>query len=259
MVERETAKRGTNSPHFDAIVSNLGRLLATALKWALARAPAPMRPLNGRWTAELAAEVDHALSVALAYNHFKVCFQAFHKDLVAAEVMAPALVRFTTPGAERHRQVSAYQKGHRPREEGPTLPRPDQMPIAPRVRAAFKRVLDGCVQTSARSIEYGEPWALWHELLPEYRRWLVRPPRGPRVSAVTRRAGDLSLGGYRLGDFNDFYAALATICAAHDFICYQWGRAYGTYPMDSAVMARPAAAWADALSQLSGMRTAEQK
>ena len=243
MVERETAKRGTNTPHFDAIVSNLGRLLATALKLALAHAPAPSRPLNGRWTAELAAEVDHALSVALAYNHFEVCFQAFHKDLVTAELMAPALVRFTTPGAERHRQVSAYQKGHRPRDEGPTLPRPDQMPLAPRVTAAFERVLDGCIQTSARSIEYGEPWALWQNLLPEYKR---------RVSAVTRRAGNLSLGEYQLGDFNEFYAALATICAAHDFICYQWGRAYGTYPMESAVMARPAGAWADLLSQLSG-------
>ena len=244
MVERETAKRGTSTPHFDALVSNLGRLLATALKWAMRHAPAALQPLDRSWTAELGAEVDHALSVALAYNHFEVCFQAFHKNLVVAEVVGPELVRFTTAGAEWDRQVSAYQKGHRPREERLTLPRPDQMPVAPLVMEAFERVLGGCLQTGARSVEYGEPWDLWRELLPEYR---------SRVSAVTRRAGNLSLGEYRLGDFNEFYAALATICAAHDFLCYQWGRVCGTYPMESAVMVRPVAGWIEVLSQLSGI------
>ena len=244
MVERETAKRGTNTPHFEAMLSNLGRLLATALKWARRHAPAVSRPLDRRWTAELEAEVDQALSVALAYNHFEVCFQAFHKDLVVAEAAGPELVRFRTPGAERDRQVSAYQKGHRPREERFPLPRPDQMPVAPRVMEAFERVLGGCVQTGARRVEYGEAWALWRELLPEYR---------GRVSAVTRRAGNLSLGEYRLDDFNEFYAALVTICAAHDFLCFQWGRDCGTYPMESAVMVRPAAGWAEVLSQLSGV------
>ena len=83
MVERETAKRGTNTPHFEALLSNLGRLVATALKWAMRHAPAVSRPLDRRWTAELGAEVDQALSVALAYNHFEICFQAFHKDLLS--------------------------------------------------------------------------------------------------------------------------------------------------------------------------------
>lgn len=244
MVERETAARGTNAPHFDAIVSNLGRLLATALKWAIRHAPAALQPMDRRWTAQLGAEVDHALSVALAYNHFEVCFQAFHKNLVVAEVEGPALVRFKIPGAEPDRQVSAYQKGHRPREGGLTLPSPDQMPVVPRVMEELERVLGGCVQTSARSVEYGEPWALWRELLPEYR---------SRVSAVTRRAGDLSLGEYRLADFNEFYAALVTICAAHDFLCFRWRQNCGIYPMDSAVMVRPTAGWAEVLSQLSGV------
>ena len=167
MVERETSRRGANTPHLVAMVSNLGRVLATALKWAMGHAPAVSRPLDGRWTAELGAEVDQALSVAFAYNHFEVCFQAFHKDLVVAEAVGPELVRFTTPGAERDRQVSAYQKGRRPREEGFILPRPDGMPVAPRVREALERVLGGCVQTGARSVEYGEPWALWRELLLE--------------------------------------------------------------------------------------------
>ena len=243
-VERERARRGTHTPHFEAILGNLGRLIATALKWAMRHAPAVSRPLDRRWTAELGAEVEQALSVALAYNHFEVCFQAFHKDLVVAEAVGPELVRFTTPGAERDRQVSAYQKGHRPPDERFTLPRPDQMPVAPRVMEAFERVLGGCVQTGARRVDYGEPWALWRELLPEYR---------GRVSAATRRAGDLSLGEYRLDEFNEFYAALVTICAAHDFLCFQWGRHCGTYPMESAVMVRPAAGWAEVLSELSGV------
>ena len=118
------------------------------------------------------------------------------------------------------------------------------MPIAPRVVEAFERVLHGCLNTGARSFTYGEPWVLWQELLTEYR---------GRVSVVTRRAGNLSLGEYRLADFNECYAALATICAAHDLLCFRWGQDCGIYPMDSAVMVNPAARWAEVLAQLSGV------
>lgn len=190
------------------------------------------------------AAVDQAISLATHYSPFEVCFQAFHKDRYAAEVMTQALVRFTAPGAERDRQVSAYQKGLRPREGRFALHRPGQQPQSRRVREAFETALRRCRQTGALSFECDDPWDVWRELLPEYR---------DRVKALARRADTLSLGDYRLDDFNEFYAALITLCGAHDFLCFRWGQAHGAYPMESAVMVRPVSEWIDVLSAVSGV------
>jgi hypothetical protein len=35
VVEREQAARGSNTPHFDAMLANLSRLLAVAVKWTM--------------------------------------------------------------------------------------------------------------------------------------------------------------------------------------------------------------------------------
>lgn len=118
-------------------------------------------PVTGRldrtWTHELAAAVDQAMPVATAYSHFEVCFQAFHKDRSAIEFQRPTSLRFTTPGGGRDRQVSAYQKGHRPREGRFAGQRAAQQPQGPGVHEEFKRVLRGCLQIGARSFSYGDP------------------------------------------------------------------------------------------------------
>ena len=243
-VERGRAMRGGNAPRFHALLGNLGRVLATALKWAVVRARPVSAAADGRWTAELDAEVYQALSAAREYNHFEVCFQAYHKDLVLAEPLSPEFVRFTAPGGERDRQVRAYQQGRRPREE-PLADGPVEVqPLYADAREAFERVLGGCLQTGMHGFGYEDPWDLWRELLPQYR---------AKVSALARRADSLSLGAYRLDEFNEFYAALVTLCAAHDFLCFRWGRGNGTYPWESAVMVRPAVEWTEVLSELSGL------
>ena len=179
-----------------------------------------------------------------AYSHFEVCFQSFHKNRNAADLLAPDLVRFAVPGDTRDRQVSAYQKGLRPREGSFASQRAEQQPQAAYARQAFERVLAGCLQTGALSFAYGEPWELWRALLPEYQ---------DRVRALARRADSLSLGEYRLDEFNAFYAALIALCAAHDFLCFRWGQMCGLYPVESAVMVRPVSGWIDRLSGLSGV------
>jgi len=44
MVEGEQATRGSNSPHFDAMLANLSRLLAVAVKWAIGHGQPPEAP-----------------------------------------------------------------------------------------------------------------------------------------------------------------------------------------------------------------------
>ena len=248
MVEREQAKRDSNTPHFDAMLLNVGRLLAIGVKWAIRHGQPAALPLDRSWTHELAAAVDQAISLAKPYSHFEVCFQGFHKDRSAVEVVSPTDLRFTTPGGERDRQVSAYQKGLLPREGRFAGQRAAQQPQSPRVREAAERVLRGCLQTSARSFEYGDPWDLWRKLLPEYTE---------RVNALARRADSLSLGDYRLDEFNRFYVALISVCAAHEFLCFRFGQISGVYPIESAVMVRSASQWTDVLSALSGVAPAK--
>lgn len=43
-VEREQVARGSNTPHFDAMLANLSRLLAIGVKWALRHG----QPVGGR-------------------------------------------------------------------------------------------------------------------------------------------------------------------------------------------------------------------
>src|SRR5271170_1118044 len=78
-----------------------------------------------------------------------------------------------------------------------------------------------------------------------------------RVTDATRRSPKLDLGGYTLSEFNQFFAGLTTVAAAHDFLCFSWGRRQGVYPHDSAVMVRLKLEWINTLSRLS--RLSEQK
>lgn len=243
VVEREQAARDSNTAHFGPMLKNLGLLLTIAEKWAM-RHGHPRASLRTDWTHELASGAMQAIEVAKAYSHFEVGFQAFHKGRYAAELITPTVVRFTTPGTERHREVSAYQKGFRPRAGRFAGQRAAQRPQTAAVQEAFNKVLRPSLQTGARSFSYGEPLDLWRELLPEYK---------DRISALARRADDLSLGPYRLKDFNEFYAALITVCAAHDLLCARWPEVSGTYPIESAVMVHHTSKWIETLSGLSGV------
>jgi hypothetical protein len=95
-------------------------------------------------------------------------------------------------------------------------------------------VVRGCLYTGTRGFSYGEPWALWRALLPENRE---------RVNALARRADTLSLGDYRLDEFNTFSAALIAMCAAHDFLCF---RAKLTCVADGGARCRRASGGAEA-------------
>ena len=241
--ERE-AGLSSSSTRFTVMLENLGRLLVIAIKWSINHAQPSTARLSTDFIPELEPAVGQALAVAEAYSHFEVCFQAFHKNRFSADFLAPGLVRFTAPGGARDRQVRAYLQGRRPGVGSFAPKHAEEWPQTARVRQAFDRVLADCLQTSTRSFAYGEPWELWRALLPEYQH---------RVRAAARRADSLSLGDYRLDEFNSFHAAVITLCAAHDYLCFRWGRICRVYPVESTVMVRPVPSWIDLLSRLSGV------
>jgi hypothetical protein len=248
LIEEEIASRGDNTSHLDATLLNISRFIPIAMKWAVQHGKPASKLANRRWTANIAARVDELLSVAHQYSGFLTCLPMWHKDRYAVDLISPTLARFTAPGSARHRQVSAHQKGFRPKigdYKGQRAKKPEQ---TPQVQELFAQVFEGCRRTGTLRFEYDDPWELWLELLPEYQ---------ARMTAIVRRADSLSLGDYTLGDFERFYAALLAVCAVHEFLCFTWKQIYGLYPFDSAVLIRSRPRWADILSRLSGVSQKE--
>ena len=243
-VEQQISEHGDNSQQLQSALINLSRSLPVAMKWSFDHGEKSSKLASRRWTSSLEATVEEAIPVAHRYTHFLNCFPLWHKNFYAAELVSPTVLRFTLPGSPRIRQVSAYQKGFRPDEGYYKGVRAEKLKQTPKVKALFGKVFQGCRKTGALRFTYSDPWDLWAALLPEYQ---------DRVSAIVRRAESLSLGTFTLGEFKQFYSALLTVCAAHEYLCFLWGHRHRVYPLDSALLIRSAHYWESTLSKLSGV------
>ena len=242
MIEREIKEWSDDSPHLSAALRNLSNFVPIAMRWAIEHGRPYSSSAGLSWTPQLNATVKEALEVASQYSHFLGCFPMWHRDRYSAQLLSPDVVRFTAPGTDRNRQVSAYLKGLRPKDgsfKAVSAKRPKQ-PIV--IEALFALSLQSALMTGFASFQYEDPWTLWRELLPDYR---------GRVNAIARRNDALSLGGYTLAEFKQFYVAFLAICAAHEYLCYAWGQERQQYPLGSAIMIRSNRAWAALTSELS--------
>lgn len=180
--------------------------------------------------------------MARNFSRFETCFPLYHRDRYAAEALAPTRARFSSGGSARDRQVSAYQKGIRPREGPFAAHRPATVPQTPQIVALFQEVMDTAKATNALGFDYTVSPGLWNALLGD---------GTVRIRLACRRPLTLSMGSYSLDDFNKFYVALLAVCGAHDHLCFSWGMGLGTYPLESAVLVRSVEHWVDTLSSLS--------
>jgi hypothetical protein len=244
LVEQGIAAYGDNSQDFDAALINISRIIPIAMKWVASSGNPASSLAQRRWTSTLAARTDEAFSVAGHYSTFLACFPMWHGNRYLAELISPALVRFTAPGSFRERQVSAHLKGFRPTAGPWESQRAKKTDQPPQIQERFASVLKNCRKTGSLRFRYDDPWDLWFELLPDYQ---------ARVTGITRRPDSLSLGSYTLGQFKRLYAGLLAVCATHEFLCFRWGQVSGGYPFDSAVMVRSTASWISVLSALSGL------
>jgi hypothetical protein len=162
----------------------------------------------------------------------------------SVELLSPVHARFSVPGSARQRQVSAYQKGYKPRVGAHAITVTGPPPQTPELVALFQKVLDNASGKKQTSFSYGEPFDLWQNMLPAYLE---------RVNAIVRRDIALDLGGNTLEDFNRFFGAFTVIAAAHEFLCFAWGRQHGTFPYDAAVMVKLKSDWVRVLARLSGL------
>jgi len=244
MVEQEIKQSSDDSPQLSATLRNLSLFVPIAINWALKHGQPVSQDADLRWTPQLDATATQALQVASQYSHFVVGFPMWHRDRYSAQLLSPDVVRFTAPGSQRHRQVSAHLKGFRPKDGAFTAVRAVR-PNMPEVTVAlFALSLQGALMTGYTSFKYQEPWTLWRELLPDCQ---------GRVNGMSRRNDALSMGNYTLAEFKQFYAAFLAICAGHEFLCFAWGKQVGIFPIGSAIMIRSHDAWEELISELSGL------
>jgi hypothetical protein len=243
-IEEAHLAYGPNSDHFNASLINIGRILPTAIKWTASSAKPSSSLKKRQWTPGIARATADTFQLATEYEGFQTCMPLWHSDRYLAEPVSKTIVRFIAPAFGRQRQVSAFLKGLRPLtgkwKASPRLNH-DQ---TQETRENFQDVFDHARKRSLYAFTYPDPWTLWSELLPEYI---------SRVRGITRRPDSLLLGSYILGEFKTFYASLLTICAAHEHLCFAWGKVQAQYPIESCVMVRSTSNWSGILSALSGL------
>ncbi|MGA3047467.1 MAG: hypothetical protein ABSD67_12625 [Terracidiphilus sp.] len=108
----------------------------------------------------------------------------------------------------------------------------------------YKRILDDAVPRGERGFHYEHSYELARRMFSKYTK---------RMEQIMRRSEGLDLGPYTLGAFKCFYAALQSICAIHDYLCFLWGQRKGTYPIESAVQVKKRDEWIEILSFHSGL------
>ena len=87
IIEQRRARVQPHSARFDAMLGNLSRAAAIALRWAGQHAR-PVADCIGTFEFALAQAADQAVALGHQYSHFEVCFQGFHKDLYEAQLLA---------------------------------------------------------------------------------------------------------------------------------------------------------------------------
>jgi hypothetical protein len=240
--EKGLTPAGSGTHDYTGLVLNASHACAIAIKWIALHGRRPSRLLPFRWTPSMRNEALEAFEVARNYGSFCACLPMWHRDRYAVQLLSPAHARFTVPGGARQRQVSAYQKGFRPLEGNHAGRRIEQTPRTPKQDALFQSVLNRASSKRKTSLDYSDPLELWESLLPAYR---------DGMDAMARRSPTLDLGGYTLKHLNLLFAALAAITAAHEFLCFVWGRERGVYPSDSAVIVKLKSEWIRTLARLS--------
>jgi hypothetical protein len=235
-----------HTQQFVATIINIGRSGSLLLDWIQKHGSRTVVPRSRfRWNAALGRAAALGFDLARHYEAFTGCFPAWHRDRAGAEIVGPRVVRFTWVGGAVGRRVSAFQKGFRSESEQKGTPIPSSpVPDTPTAKDRLARVLETCRSEGRLGFSYPLPLE-YHEFL--------RPFYEQSLASVFRREDSLSLGAYALGAFRSLYAALLTICATHEILCFWWGKQRSGYPLNSAVMVKKFEEWVRLLCRLGSL------
>ena len=248
MIEENYKRFGPNSSPFSAAMLNLSRHAPMLIRWlgksGMASVPSGWVP---HWESFVGAQAFHDLRITANYDAFLVTFPMWYRNRLSAELLSDDVVRFCTAPNSHDRQVSAFQKGLRRQSGMHQAVAGTLMETTEAIRRRYKRILDEACPRGERGFHYEHSYELARRTFRKYTQ---------RLERIMRRSENLDLGVYTLGAFKRFYAALQSVCAIHDFLCFLWEKRAGIYPIESAVLVKKRDEWIRVLSFHSGLGNA---
>ena len=248
MIEENYIRFGPNSSPFKAVMLNLSRHAPMLIRW-LGRNG--MTPVDSEWVPNwepfVGAQAFRDLRITANYDAFLISYPMWYRNRLSAELLDDDVVRFSTAPDSHDRQVSAFQKGLRRQSGLHQAVAGAQMETTEAIQRRYKRILDEAIPRGERGFQYEHSYELTRRTYCKYTQ---------RMERIMRRSEDLDLGAYTLGAFKCFYAALQSVCAMHDYLCFLWGQRTGTYPIESAVLVKRRDDWIRLLSFHSGLGNA---
>jgi hypothetical protein len=252
LIEENYKAHGPDSAQFKAAMINLGRHAPMLIRW-LDRGSQTDVPSNWEphWESFVGGQAFRDLRVTANYDAFLLSYPMWYQNRLSAELIGDDVVRFCTPPHTRDRQVSAFQKGLRKRTDAHQAMPGTQIVPTDAIKRRYMRILSEAVPKGERGFQYEHPYELARRTFLKY---------SVRMDQIMRRSEDLNLGPYTLGTFKRFYAALQSVCAIHDHLCFLWELRSGAYPIESAVQVKTRDEWIKILSFHSdlGKATTEQ-
>jgi hypothetical protein len=245
IIENAIKQFGYGSARHRGTMINLGRSGAIWLPWVRKHCR-PVDEQGPRWNRKLAKAALEIQNVAHNYSLFVSCFTMWHKHQLAAELIGQQHVRFRSLVENNQRRIRAYQQGVRVPNWPATIdePRGEGFVKDPEVMAPISGLVGKCKALGFLGFTYPASRELLTKLCDIYRR---------RLESASRWPADLRLGGYTMGEFRAFYAALLAVCSVHEHLCFRWSQKCKRYPANSAVLAKKRTEWTDTLTDLGGL------
>lgn len=241
-IERVIEMYGQGSWEQRDAMSNLGRAGALLVD-TLRRRNLPEKQVWLRWTQDLKEASAQALDAAHHCDGFIGCFTLWHRNRQAVEILSPTRLRFSVPSSQMDRRIRAYQQGRRILNWPSTPDNPFEKSFVnePHVNHMLSQLSPKVTVEGALAISYPDD----SELLS-----VLRDILDERHRLRFRHSPLLDLGGYSLGSFRRFFAGLSSLCAVHEYLCDEWFKRKGRYPIESAVMVKASSEWISSLARL---------
>jgi hypothetical protein len=195
-----------------------------------------------QWSPPLDAVTNRALTEADGYFHAWANFSFWREKRFNAEAIG-RLVRFTTEESSRERQVKALQKTIL-RKADRKPPSAGLAPMPPYRIELFEKFMAFVGGAKSKTITYEMPGELYSELFPWFQ---------SQSEMLVRHREEVCLGSYSMKQIKEFVAALQTVCAIHDHLCFLAAQRRREFPVNSAVLVKKRDEWVRELSSISGM------
>jgi len=194
------------------------------------------------WSPTLDAVAYRALTEADGYFHAWANFSFWHEKRFKAEAIE-RVVRFTSEESSRERQVKAFQKSiFRKGDRKP--PSESLAPMPPYRVELFEKFMAFVGGARSRTVTYDVPRELYSELFPWFQ---------SKSEMLVRHREEVCLGRYSMKQIKEFVAALQTVCAVHDHLCFLAAQKRRDFPVDSATMVKKKDEWVRELASVSGI------